>query len=270
ESAVRRFRPITLTAAAAVLALIPLAREVFWAPMALAMMGGVIAATVLTLTFLPALYALAFRVAARSIADARLDAATRPALPAPAYPALARFGPGLRLPNPPPQLLAGKGHIEVGDAEGGERVEHRADHRRGRADGTRFPAALGAERIVGAGLALVAFGDEQRQIVGARHRVVHERAADELAAAIVGATLEQRLADALGKAAVNLALDDHRIDDGADVVDAPEPDDLDAAGVRVDLELADMRPVAEGEARRIVDRGLLQAGLDGLERKVVR
>lgn len=63
ESAVRRFRPITLTASAAVLALIPLAREVFWAPMALAMMGGLIAATVLTLTFLPALYALAFRVA---------------------------------------------------------------------------------------------------------------------------------------------------------------------------------------------------------------
>ena len=61
ESAVRRFRPITLTAAAAVLALIPLAREVFWSPMALAMMGGIIAATVLTLTFLPALYALALR-----------------------------------------------------------------------------------------------------------------------------------------------------------------------------------------------------------------
>ena len=62
ESAVRRFRPIVLTAAAAVLALIPLAGEVFWAPMALAMMGGLIAATILTLTFLPALYALAFRV----------------------------------------------------------------------------------------------------------------------------------------------------------------------------------------------------------------
>jgi multidrug efflux pump subunit AcrB len=61
ESAVRRFRPIALTAAAAVLALIPLTRESFWAPMALAMMGGVIAATVLTLTFLPALYRLAFR-----------------------------------------------------------------------------------------------------------------------------------------------------------------------------------------------------------------
>ena len=62
ESAVRRFRPITLTAAADVLALIPLAREVFRAPIALAMMGGVIAATMMTLTFLPALYALAFRV----------------------------------------------------------------------------------------------------------------------------------------------------------------------------------------------------------------
>jgi multidrug efflux pump len=60
ESAVRRFRPIALTAAAAVLALVPLVGEVFWAPMALAMMGGLIAATVLTLTFLPALYALVF------------------------------------------------------------------------------------------------------------------------------------------------------------------------------------------------------------------
>src|SRR5262245_6236289 len=62
ESAVRRFRPITLTAAAAVLALIPLVREVFWTPMAHAMMGGLIAATILTLTFLPALYAMAFKV----------------------------------------------------------------------------------------------------------------------------------------------------------------------------------------------------------------
>jgi len=62
DSAVRRFRPITLTAAAAVLALIPLIREVFWTPMALAMMGGLIAATILTLTLLPAVYAMAFRV----------------------------------------------------------------------------------------------------------------------------------------------------------------------------------------------------------------
>ncbi len=59
-SAVRRFRPIMLTAAAAVLALIPLAQSSFWGPMALAMMGGLLAATILTMTFLPALYALVF------------------------------------------------------------------------------------------------------------------------------------------------------------------------------------------------------------------
>ena len=61
-SAVRRFRPIMLTAAAAVLALVPLAESLFWGPMALAMMGGLVAATILTLTFLPALYALSFGV----------------------------------------------------------------------------------------------------------------------------------------------------------------------------------------------------------------
>jgi len=62
ESAVRRFRPIVLTAAAAVLALIPLVRSAFFGPMAAALMGGLIVATVLTMTFLPALYAAWFRV----------------------------------------------------------------------------------------------------------------------------------------------------------------------------------------------------------------
>jgi multidrug efflux pump subunit AcrB len=59
---VRRFRPITLTAAAAVLALIPLLRSNFFGPMAAALMGGITVATVLTLFYLPALYALWFRV----------------------------------------------------------------------------------------------------------------------------------------------------------------------------------------------------------------
>lgn len=59
---VRRFRPIMLTAAAAVLALIPLVRSNFFGPMATALMGGITSATVLTLFFLPALYAAAFRV----------------------------------------------------------------------------------------------------------------------------------------------------------------------------------------------------------------
>jgi multidrug efflux pump len=62
ESAVRRFRPIVLTAAAAVLAMIPLSRSVFWGPMAVAIMGGLIVATFLTLLALPAMYAAWFRV----------------------------------------------------------------------------------------------------------------------------------------------------------------------------------------------------------------
>jgi len=62
ESAVRRMRPIVLTAAAAVLAMIPLSRSVFWGPMAVAIMGGLIVATALTLLALPAMYAAWFRV----------------------------------------------------------------------------------------------------------------------------------------------------------------------------------------------------------------
>ena len=66
-STVRRFRPIVLTAAAAVLAMIPLTRQVFWGPMAVAIMGGLIVATVLTCLFLPALYAAWFRVKEPSV-----------------------------------------------------------------------------------------------------------------------------------------------------------------------------------------------------------
>jgi len=62
EATEHRMRPILLTAAAASLALIPIAREIFWGPMAYAMMGGIIVGTVLTLLFLPALYVAWFRL----------------------------------------------------------------------------------------------------------------------------------------------------------------------------------------------------------------
>jgi multidrug efflux pump len=64
EATVRRFRPIVLTALTAVLAMIPLSRSVFFGPMAVAIMGGLIVATALTLLFLPALYAAWFRIKA--------------------------------------------------------------------------------------------------------------------------------------------------------------------------------------------------------------
>jgi multidrug efflux pump len=62
NATVRRFRPIVLTALAAILAMIPLTRQVFWGPMAIAIMGGLIVATALTCLFLPALYAAWFKV----------------------------------------------------------------------------------------------------------------------------------------------------------------------------------------------------------------
>ena len=62
EATVRRFRPIVLTAAAAMLAMIPLTRSVLWGPMAYSIMGGLIVATALTVLFVPALYAAWFKV----------------------------------------------------------------------------------------------------------------------------------------------------------------------------------------------------------------
>lgn len=79
EATVRRSRPVVLTAAAAILAMVPLSRSVFWGPMAIAIMGGLIAATVLTLAFVPALYAAWFKVREQS---PRPDAPVEDASPA--------------------------------------------------------------------------------------------------------------------------------------------------------------------------------------------
>jgi multidrug efflux pump subunit AcrB len=57
-----RTRPIMLTAAAAICGMVPISREIFWGPMAFAVMGGLVAATLLTLWFLPALYVTWFRI----------------------------------------------------------------------------------------------------------------------------------------------------------------------------------------------------------------
>jgi multidrug efflux pump subunit AcrB len=83
DATVRRSRPVALTAFAAILGMIPLARSIFWGPMAITIMGGLFVATVLTLLVVPALYALWFRVRAEedaSPADA-FDVAAEPAHP---------------------------------------------------------------------------------------------------------------------------------------------------------------------------------------------
>jgi multidrug efflux pump subunit AcrB len=70
DATVRRARPVVLTAAAAILAMVPLTRSIFWGPMAMSIMGGLVVATALTLVFVPALYAAWFRVRREAGADA--------------------------------------------------------------------------------------------------------------------------------------------------------------------------------------------------------
>ena len=82
EATLHRFRPILLTAAAAALGMIPIATTVFWGPFAIGVIGGLTAATILTLVFLPALYVLWFRVKeppqegsrVETVADGRVNA----------------------------------------------------------------------------------------------------------------------------------------------------------------------------------------------------
>jgi multidrug efflux pump subunit AcrB len=83
DATVRRARPVALTALAAILGMIPLARNVFWGPMAITIMGGLFVATVLTLLVVPALYALWFRVRAEEDAGATdgFDIEVEPARP---------------------------------------------------------------------------------------------------------------------------------------------------------------------------------------------
>jgi multidrug efflux pump subunit AcrB len=82
EATQHRTRPILLTAAAASLALIPISREVFWGPMAYALMGGIIVGTLLTLVFLPALYVAWFRIKAPAVerTDLKYGLTSRPAV----------------------------------------------------------------------------------------------------------------------------------------------------------------------------------------------
>ena len=88
DATVRRARPVVLTALAAILGMIPLARSTFWGPMAITIMGGLLVATALTLLVVPALYALWFRVrrdepAERPVAPAAVDPRGREALALP-------------------------------------------------------------------------------------------------------------------------------------------------------------------------------------------
>ena len=162
-----------------------------------------------------------------------------------------------------PHRLRGRRHGEILAAD---RVGDGVDDRRRRRDRAGLAAALDAERIA-TGIGRGRVDLERRQVVGARHAVVHERAGHELAVLVVDRALQQRLADALGDAAVDLALDDHRIDRRCrNHRPRSRPTISRLAGVRIDLDLADVAAGREGEVGRVVERALLQARLELLRR----
>jgi hypothetical protein len=112
--------------------------------------------------------------------------------------------------------------------------------------------------------------DEVADDVGARHRIVHQAGGDRLARpGIVAHVLAERLADALDGAAVELAAHDHRVDDAADIVRRGVGDDVDDAGLRVDLDLADMTAVRPARpvhgARRVDEDAVLGLTVGELE-----
>src|SRR5499426_2235054 len=132
-----------------------------------------------------------------------------------------------------PDALRRDGHVEVLDAELGERVDDRVDDRAERRRRAAFAAAAQAERVRRRGY-FAELGHERWQRVRARQRVVHQRRGGELTGRlVVGAELPQRLADAGGDAAVRLAVQDQRIHRASDVVYRGVSQDVDDAGVGI-------------------------------------
>src|SRR5713226_2620454 len=134
-----------------------------------------------------------------------------------------------------PDRLRGRRH---GDLLAADRVGDGVDDRGGRGDGAGFAAAFDAERVRRA-FRQRHIDPERRHVVGARHAIVHERAGHELAVLVVDRAFEQRLAHALGDPTMDLALDDHRIDEDPEIVDRGPIDDVGLAGIGIDLHLAD-------------------------------
>src|SRR5580692_8469687 len=152
-----------------------------------------------------------------------------------------------------PYRLRRRRHGDVFSADG---VGDGVDDRGGRGDRAGLAAAFDAERI-GRAPCQRCSNRHGWKVIGPRHGVVHERAGHELAPLVVNCALTQCLPYSLRDAAVDLALDNHRIDDDAEIVHRRPGDNLGVAGFRIDLDLADMATGRESEIGRVVERGFL-------------
>ena len=138
-----------------------------------------------------------------------------------------------------------------------------------RSDGAGLAAAFDTERIRRTSRPAQSDGIEG-QITGARHRIIHEACGHELTIGGVDCPFVQCLPDALRNATMDLPLDNHWIDDGAEIVDGAPSIDARDAGLRINLDFADMNASREGEVCRIPERSFLQARLELLAGELVR
>src|SRR5262249_1674582 len=117
-------------------------------------------------------------------------------------------------------------------------------------------SALDAERI-GRGRNRARLRRHSRHVLGARHRIIGERAGDQLSGLrLVKNSFQQGFAYSLDGGSVQLALEGERVDDGADVVDRGQSADRNGAGVRIDFDLADHAAVWIGVGARMRSRAI--------------
>ncbi len=140
----------------------------------------------------------------------------------------------------------------MADAERGERVEDGRDDGLRGTDRPRLADALAAE-LVGVGRPAEQGDIEVRQVHRVRQAVIHEGAAEQLATGrVMDHALAQRLADALCQAAMHLADRQQGVQHGAVIVDRGVAEQVDMAGVGIDLEFGDVHAVGEGDAVELV------------------
>src|SRR6516162_6200510 len=151
-----------------------------------------------------------------------------------------------------------------------ECVDDRVDDGSWCPDRAKLTAPFCAEGIVCARRAQ-RLGMQHWDIVSARHAIIHEGSGQELAGyLIVNAVFAERLADTLHESAMDLPVDDHRIDNGADVIDRDVVYKRNYTGFRVNFDLRDMCSTGKREVYRIVERLLLEPRLQNVKGVVDR
>src|SRR5690349_10606095 len=162
-----------------------------------------------------------------------------------------------------PHLLRGDRDIDVANAEMPKRVNDGVRDGRRRADGRRLADALRADRVVRRRRDRL-LELPRRRLHGRRQQVVHERSGEVVAELVVRDLLVQGWRQPHRQTAVDLPVDDHRIDDVAAVVDRDEAADVDLSGALVDVDDADVAAERERQVRRIVVVDGLEAGFHPL------